>query len=810
MSVKDCINDAKLTLSAMDADEINDYVNRVFQVARTKPQGGALAIKMAIQEVNNETIQTLFEKCGVAANSTIKFDTLSNKIKAGKANMRQTMARIYGMQKSGTRNLADGNIEAAQRAMRDQLSKRSINPMSPEEVSFIQRIENSSDISRAMSGKSASDMAKRLAPKMQDYIDYRNQEMVKSNAMLLSDMNRDRSFKMDHDASLLLRGGRNVVDAARSKQKYTVAQSKGIWIDAIKKELDMDETFSHTDALTPDKGLDDAKVNEILGRIFNNITTGKSQIFTRSLVANDREAIQRKSRMFFKFKDEEAAMRYRQRYSRSRDYKSIIDNDIHSSANKIGLARVYGASPYNMYLDLKHVQDKYDEETGNKHKGGVWYRNTDLIFQQVTGENSLAVSPKLATFASNFRAITSMARTVKVALLSVTDIVQGASYMRQFGVGAFESYGQYLQGLFDKLPRGEDKKHLADLFKTMIDSHMGYMGRYADATNVTEGLEKFTTGFYRITQMEALDRGNRLATITLMARALGKASDTEYGGLNDFLKTQFDKFGLTDKEWNVLRTKTEDNKLFATDNVDKLTDSEIKDIYGDNPGMSAHDLRNNLYCKVYSFFDVACENAVLSPNAFSKAFLSQGLPPGHPFGEIWKSITQFKGYPFTFIDRTLLSGFKNAMGAKAKLGWALSYMTMMMPLSYLSNMFGYVLAGKSMPTWNNMPTPEKIKFVEGMMIPGLGMLNQMFDPNDQNKSLVASLASTPSTQLISNVFSGVAALLEGNTKTAMKQFGEAGNAIIPVKTFPILGPHVRHMLGDKPYLQPGQKQYYGS
>lgn len=808
-STEDCIEEAKAVLSAFDSDDLHAYINNVFRIARSyENMSGGAAMKAAIEEVNNKEAQSLFEQCGITANNTLKFNRLSEAIGKGKANLLQTIARVYGMQKGKIRNLGDLNIESAQRAMRDQLSKEIMDRLSAEENTFLQQRQNAGDIARAMDGKSASDMAKAVAEKIKPYIDFRNEEMVKSNALLMSDMNKDRQFRMSHDPSLLLRAGRSAVNAARSRAKYTVSAARGIWREFIKDLLDKEETFSNTKAMNADGTFNENEVNNILDGIFNNITTGKSQIFTKSEAVNDREAVARKSRMFLKFRDEESAMKYRDKYSRDSDYFSVINSDIHSSANRIGVARVYGDSPYNTFLDLEKSQTKYDEENLNKSKGALWYRKAGLVFKQVLGENSAPVDPHLANIMANFRVLTSLGRLVKVPALSFTDIIQGASYARQWGIGAFESYGQFLTGLFNFI-KTDERQYIASLFKSMCDSHLGYMGRYSDAANITQGVEKFTMGFFRTIGMIGLDNGNKLSMITLMARSLGRESEKSFDSLSNDLKQQLDKFGITDKEWNALRQECE-RGYFTTKNVDNLSNDQLKSIYGNSSGIPLYDLRNTLYAKVHSLFDVASENAVLSPNAFSKAFVSAGLPPGSIGGEIVRSIMQFKSYPLAYIDRVLLGGFKNAVGTQAKLGFALQLFTATLPLSYLSTWMGYAMSGKTMPTWDRMNTTQKINFTLSLLTPGLGILSLIFDPNDQNQNLLTNLFSSPSTQMISSSFSGIMALMEGNTKTAESQFSRAGNSIIPVKTLPAVSPWVRHMLGDKPYLQPGQKQYYGS
>ena len=86
--------------------------------------------------------------------------------------------------------------------------------------------------------------------------------------------------------------------------------------------------------------IDTAEADKILNRVFDNITTGRSQIFTRSVVANDAEAVARKSRMFFKWKDLRSQLEYNTRKYGKGNLFNMLMSDAQSTANKIGVAKM--------------------------------------------------------------------------------------------------------------------------------------------------------------------------------------------------------------------------------------------------------------------------------------------------------------------------------------------------------------------------------------------------------------------------------------------------------------------------------------
>lgn len=775
-------------------DELKQYAVDVFNRARKyEDLTGTAAIKRAQDELHNERLASFYNEAQIKINNTSKFERMKNKIVQKGLDMRDLLARRY-------RNLAD-NVESAQHAARDRLSREFYDELSAEDLAYFGKKENQMDVARVIDGARGSPEAEKIAAQYKRYIERRNAETVNSNAMPLDYIQKDRFLRAAHDASKLLNGGRSLAQAAKSPGKYSTANSKTEWINFIKPHLNLEKTFEETHALDLAGQLDEKAITKILSNVYDNITTGKSEIFTKSVVANDREAVANKSRMFFVWKNMQSFAKYNEKYGHG-DLFTAVQGDINASANKIGMAELFGDSPSKAYLDLKTAQQEV------KGKGGLWWRNTDNLYKEVTGENKGAVSPRLANFLGNIRMYSSMARLPGLVLQSITDTATAANYASRWHV----NYGKAMVNQLDSVFRyaaDSEKKYIAKLFRANLQGHIGYMGKFIDAQNMGAITSKVSTQYFRAIGMQAWDQGNRIGIMQTMSRHLANESKKPLSALHPELQKQLSKFDITDKEWDLLRSKNQKG-LFTTENVDALTNDELRSLYNSSDGsVPLHELRNSLQRKVYSIFDVASENAVLTPGAFVRSFMTQGTNPGSILGEAMRTVMQFKGFPLTYIDRALIGSFKDADGAMGKLAWAMQQFGFVFPLSYMSTYFYYLGQGLSMPDPAKMSVPQKIAHFGQMMMPGLGALSMVLDPQQQNPNLLSSIFTTPSMRLMSNAASVPLALASGNPEKAGKSALKGLQYLAPTGAIPFASPYIKAAMGEEPYLQPGQQQLYG-
>lgn len=789
---KECMEEAKAVLKTFTEVDLEKYVSQVLEKARSYTDlHGQEAIQAAIKEINNVRAQTYLEQLQIKVNTKAKFEKASSAIKEKKSTLLNTLVRRLS-------NLSN-NVESAQRNAFKRLTDRFFNILTDDEKVYLHNHQNDIEIMRAVDGKPASDIAKSIAKKFNDYIIARNAEMIQSNALPMMFINRDRSLRAIHDSSRMLRAGRNLVQSALAK-KYSVGEAKNIWREYIKPLLNIKETFSETEALDLKGKIDSKKVDEILDTIFDDITTGKAEISSFGKGRN----------MFFYWKDSESWMAYNKQYGKG-DLLSALQSDIHGSANKIGMAEIMGDTPEKTFNDLAEVEQKYNPQSKLANY------QSELSYKWLSGLDRAPVNASISSFFSAIRGLTAASKLVgRVTLLSLPDISNGIAFAHRYGYSFSKSYGTYLSGMFNLL-QTEERKYLANMFKEMTDTHLGYMMRFLDANDPGQLINSMNTFLYRKTLMDALDRGNKISSMQIMSRLVGDNTHLKFDLLPDKMKDLLDKFNISANEWNGIRHRTKTlngKKLFSLDNIESLTNDDLRKMYGvKGREMSLYELRTNLHRKVYSLFDVASENAVLTPGAFMKASTNFGKS-GTIVGELLRSMIQFKMYPLEFVDRVLYQGMKSADGAQNKLIYAGVLFGATLPLSILSMMLDNISRGKSMPDWNKMNFGERVSYSQQILFPGLGILAGVLDPNNQSSTKAAQFVTTPSIQFMYEGLFLAPALIEGmgegDLRRAKKAFKKMGESIIPGMGMPVIAPLMREMFGEKPYLQPGQKQLYGA
>lgn len=563
----------------------------------------------------------------------------------------------------------------------------------------------------------------------------------------------------------------------------------------------MKETFFDTPALDLDGHINMAEAHNILDEIYNNITTGKPDLIVRGTGSQN---------MFFYWKDMESWMTYNKDYGRGNFFNAMLA-DTQGSSNKIGMAEMFGSSPVSTYNDLAEIENK-SNPVGASRKN-----QAKLAFNWLSGQDRAPVNPNVSSFFAALRALTSGAKLIgRVTFLSIPDIANGITFAHRWGYNYFKAYGTYLSGMFNVIPDAE-RKFIANSFKEMTDTHLGYMARFIEANDMGGVLNNMNTTLYRWTAMEALDRGNKVSALKLQSRILGENSKLEFSELSDEMKKMLGKFNISESEWNVLRNKTtnfEGKKLFTMDSMDHITNEDLRKMYGVNDlEHPLYQLKNDLYRKVYSMFDVASENVVLTPGAFMKTMSTFGTRTGTVHGELLRSIMQFKMYPLEFVDRVLYQGMKDADGVQGKIMFGALLFGATLPMAWLSMYLDNLGKGKSMPDWDRMNFGDKIEFSKNLLLPGIGIMGSFYSP-DKPYLQAGSFFTTPAIQLLYDSIKLPYRISEGVEQRDMKKIAQAfekvGHNILPGAGMPFVSPYMRQMFGDKPFLQPGQTQLYGA
>lgn len=791
---KDCLSEAITALSLFDEEELKQYVIQVMQRAKEyEDLGGQVSIDRAIQDINKQEMNILLTNATIKANNTLKYEKAANLMKKG-INLNSFLDK--------TAVNKDYNIENSQRSAQQELYKQVLGKLSKEQETILSGGKHEDEIYSAMDGvKSKTPEINEIAEILKGYPELiRNPELVKSNALPPEYINPDRMLRNYHNPSRVASAGQSLITRALSREKVNTYSPKMLWREFIKTKLDLMKTFQHTNAMNTDGTLNMSIVDSIIDNSFDNIVQEKSVIFTKSVVAKDREAISRSRRMFYHFKDWRSWGEYNKMYGKGTLHQALL-GDIHTSGNQIGMARIFGDSPESIYNDLRHLQ----EET--RPLGKFAYGRADNVFKQLLGVDKTSWSPTLANLGASTRMLGAMARLGSLALNSLADISQVGAISQRFGYGYWKPYVNGIVHAFNLIPSAE-RRTLARSLKMNLDTHMGYVGRFVDATNTGEMMSKMSNTFYYLNFTNAWDKGLKLSAATPIAQGLGRDSEKGWRALHPQTQSQLSKFNIAEHEWDGLRAKT-NNRLFTPDNVDKLSESELKTMWEKSDKSTAYsDYRNDLYRKVYGMFDTATENAVLDPRAYERMIVTGNTMPGTPMGEVVRMFMQFKSYPIANFRRVWYGGMKDMDSAQAKFMYAINLAAGNFMLGYLGVVLTSILKGYTPPDPGKMNFGEREKFFAGMLAPGLGTFLKVLDPQNQNSQMAINLLLTPSVRIFTDPFAAGMAAVTGHPKFAKAAAKDLVRYANPIGTVPFAEPYFDSLLGKKPYLEPGQKPLF--
>lgn len=782
---EECIDAARKELKEYNDSELNSYLTRVFNDARSYDMlSPGVAIAKAMKENENQEIKKLFHEMQTTANDATKVQTKIDQIKSKAVTvMTMVAARFHG---KGTA------IESAKRASKQMLYNVMFKDLSKEHVNYLRDRRNQYEISKAFDGKHTdSPLAKEVAAKLEPYLDFRSKEMVLNDAMSIMQSNEYRTFRGIHKAEKLLKKGFET------------------WKESIKKAIHMERTFRDTKAMKINGKVDEAKADKILEKIYKNITEDSkaSKTGKRKLVG----------KMFFNFKDMTSQLRYNEEFGEGGLFETL-QRDMHTSSNLIGISKEFGSDPYGTLKELLNVQAK--ENPQSKAQNFLAEQQMDMLMQV----NQSSVMPKLSNFLANIRAWTGAARATLLVFRSASDVGYAASFANQLLGPGFEPYlkhlGTQLGGLFNAFPN-EERKYLAKILGESLHVHGGYIGRFMESEGVGELTQKLTASYYDLIKMKAYDEGLTMSNFHLTAKTLANQSDLKMHEMNPYTRKYLEKVGIKSHEWDGLRKKNQMD-MFTTDNVLNMTNDELKAIWNQtDKKIPLHLYRNDLYQRVHTLFTHAADNAVLYPGLFMQSLFRSAGRKGTPGRELFDFVTQYKGFGMQYIDTIAYQGVKNMDGTAAKVKFVLSMMAGMMTMAYVSESLLALSQGKSPPAPWKMKTFDAIKFMAKLAVGHEYQLMMPLDEASQGSGLLGKLfLNGPGAAAISNFISlggaaidaaGTIGSFEGrkNRKKLGRQLYKTAANVLPIDNMPIISPYTRQLFNQTSHLEPEQKQLWG-
>jgi hypothetical protein len=243
--------------------------------------------------------------------------------------------------------------------------------------------------------------------------------------------------------------------------------------------------------------------------------------------------------------------------------------------------------------------------------------------------------------------------------------------------------------------------------------------------------------------------------------------------------------------------------------LQQITSNEIRELWSQGDKIiPLSEYQDALYRKVFSMFDTAQEFSVLNPTAYSNMITTFNTRTGTVGGEIVRMLAQFKQYPIQYMRRVWVGGMQDFDSYQAKMMYGLNMALGTMMLTQLSDVLVAISKGLTPPDPRKMSNSEIRKYYTKMLAGGMGVFSSILNDNTTSKTLTASFFTTPSIRLSTDPFISAFALAKGDLKGAKNAVKDWANVANPIGTVPVLSPFVDAFMGNKPYVEPGQKPLF--
>ncbi|CAB4127722.1 structural protein [uncultured Caudovirales phage] len=774
-----CIATARAALNLFTDQELEDYLEKVSSRSRELNRDGVpFARQAAMKEINQEHLAALLDDSARAGRNITKFEILESKI-----NRDITPDAFLDKTAKNT----DHNVETANNAETELLNQDSFGTFDKEQMNMLEVAEIDDSVYLVADGGAHHDAKISAIGKVLNYyIDRRNAKLIKSDAMRPSEINQDRFFKTFYDTSKM------------------VAMGKEKWVALMKTIVDLEGTFKNTKDAIIDGKINEALIDQKIGNTYDNITQGNGALFTKSTVARDMERVERTRHMFYKYKDWKSWGIGNKAFGQGSLFKAWL-LDIKTSGNQIGMAQIFGSAPRMMWNEIRKLYVAKNPEMSFLQNQN--YKNAESLFNNLLGANKGVLNPTIANFTGGILAATSMARLGLIVGRSFSDISNIAGINMRAGVGFWKPQLDALVNAFNLMPNAA-RKNLARTLSSSTNHQLAAIMRGAEVTGFGATLNKMSNKFFYRLGLENFDKGNRFSAMAPAMERYGKDSSKSFERLNRQQQSYLNRFNISPVEWDGLRAKTVD-KLFSTDNVTNMTESELKDLWNKTDKIiPLSDYRSSLYRKVFSFFDTLQEFSVLSPTAWTNMMTTGNTIAGTPENAIMRILLQFKSFPLQTLRRVFIGGMQDMDGYQAKAMYALNMTLSIIGLTTLSDALLSISKGYTPADPRNMSKGEAANYYLKMVAGGLGAFSSIMNDGTNSKQLASSLFATPSWKLLVSPITTATSLLNGDLKGARNNARDFANNANPFATAPVVSPFIDAMLGNKPYLEPGQHSLF--
>jgi len=535
------------------------------------------------------------------------------------------------------------------------------------------------------------------------------------------------------------------------------------------------------------------------------------------------------------FKDAASSYAYMKQLGvHSRLYDAVIAQ-ISTDSRNIALMRAFGPDAAGGFERVLKKAVKIARDTGNikqidDFKSPKGKKRIEDAWRAVSGGMSSATETPLGKFTDGMLTIQSMSKLFGAAFTSIGDVAFIWHAMRQMGVGRIES----AMRVFSALPKGfeafrpfaregNERALFYRVNSVAVDALSGEVAaRFGSLVQQSgrsgEFLRNANNMFFRMNFLSQWTESVKAAAFQAHASLMGEMAHLRMPELPDEIATSLRESGVTDIQWDAIRSgvKKIDGRYFL--GADALDDVDVtpllKEMGLKDTAVNRKRALDDLKIKTVSYFRSFQDRAVPSPGLNERIIQTGGgLSKDTLQGTFNALFWQFKTFPLTVYNK-VIKGNKRMAEFTGNQGSFYMDVAMLVAATsvtgYLSGMFKDLLKGRSPKSLDNGKTWADAALRGGALGIYGDMLFQQYD--NGFRKFTSTMAGPTAGSVLDPGFAGIQQLATGEFKkagkTAYNMLGDnipkAGAAHLLIK--PAFDYTVGYSINE--FFQPGWERRY--
>lgn len=545
----------------------------------------------------------------------------------------------------------------------------------------------------------------------------------------------DWALPQSHDANRVAAAARrlskNRLDLVRS---FTPAQNREAWVDFIMPLVDRQRYLDDEGNL-----LSDDQMREFLGECWRTISTQGTGDDFGSRVAGARRATRANrysQHRAIHFKDAQSYITYEQKFGTGSVMSTIVGR-VRSMSKDIALLESLGPNPTTSFEMLDRIADAdLKNATSNESTADRGWKYRDIngslgvkvrdMWNVLNGNADIpAGTGVFASFMQGARNLQVAGKLGSAFISSFSDI---PSYWIAMATNRMNPFTAPF-GLIRWLSKRD--REFATRAGILADTVSSGLCRWYD-DNVGNGITAILADTtIRLSLLEAWTNGIRRAFgLNYMAAAGKLVATKEWGGLDAYDRSRFERHGITESDWRLLRmARPEDYKgckMLTRQSLEAIDPARLQ-AAGFTTGY-----RDQVASKYLAMLTDEMHMASIEPDLATRTAASRGYQRGTIDGELARSIMLFKSFPFAVLTRhfermnSIGRGVQaqtgsRAFGLAARSGYAAGVIVATTCFGALSLQAANILAGR------DMQDVQQWEFWGNAMVKGggLGILGDM-------------------------------------------------------------------------------------